>query len=91
MPITSTARRSEAAAISRTLKIASGVSTIAQSRVWSGAPAFSRLATSARTSSALLTLGTTTAAGPAWAAATMSSSCHSVPMPLTRMVTVRRP
>ena len=40
---------------------------------------------------ALPTLGTTIAAGPAWLAATMSSSCHRVPMPLTRIVTVRRP
>jgi hypothetical protein len=73
------------------LKIASGVSTIAHSRVWSGAPAFSSAATSERTSSALLTFGTTTPAGPAWAAATMSSSCHSVPMLLTRIVRVRLP
>jgi hypothetical protein len=48
-------------------------------------------ATSCWTSSALPTFGTTIAAGPAWLAATMSSSCHSVPMPLTRMVIVRRP
>ena len=77
--------------MARASRIATGVSTIAQSRVWSGAPAFSIAATSRATSSALSTLGTTIAAGPAWLAATMSSSCHSVPMPLTRMVTVRRP
>ena len=91
VPITSTASRSEAAAISRTLKIASGVSIIAQSLVCSGAPAHSSAVASPRTWSALLTLGTTIASGPAAAAATRSAACHSVPTPLTRMVSVRRP
>ena len=38
MPITSTVSRSDAAAISSACSIARGVSTIAQSAVWSGAP-----------------------------------------------------
>ena len=91
MPSTKAPRRSDARAIARASRIAPGVSTIAQSLVWSGAPAASIAPTSCWTSSALPTLGTTIAAGPAWLAATMSSSCHWVPMPLTRMVTVRRP
>ena len=91
MPITSTARRSEAAASSRTLKIAAGVSTIAHSLVCSGAPACSMAATRLRTSSALSTFGTTMPAGPACAAAARSASCHSVPMLLTRIVSSRRP
>ncbi len=37
------------------------------------------------------TLGTTMAAGPAWAAARTSSVCHSVSRPLTRMVSSRWP
>ncbi len=91
MPITRTASRSEAVAISRTLKIASGVSIIAQSRVWSGAPAHSSAVTSPRTWSAVSTLGTTIASGPAWAAATMSAECHSVLIPLMRIVSSRAP
>ena len=74
-----------------TSRIATGVSTMAHSFVCSGAPAASIAATSWCTSSALLTLGTTIAAGPALLAAAMSASCHSVPIPLTRIVTVRRP
>jgi hypothetical protein len=64
---------------------------MAQSIVWSGAPAFSSASTSRPTSAALLTLGTTTASGPAAAAAARSASCHSVPIPLARIVNVRRP
>ena len=47
--------------------------------------------TSARTSSADDTLGTTMPSGPAAQAAARSSACHSVSAPLTRMVTSRRP
>ncbi len=71
--------------------MATGVSTIAQSIVWSGAPARSSASTRRPTSAALLTFGTTTASGPACAAAAMSASCHSVPIPLVRIVSVRRP
>ncbi len=48
-------------------------------------------ATRVRTSSAEPTLGTTIASGPAALAAAMSSSCHAVSIPLTRMVTSRAP
>lgn len=42
-----------------------------------------------RTVSAESTLGTTTASGPASAAARRSSACQAVPGPLTRIVTSR--
>ena len=71
--------------------MATGVSTMAQILVWSGAPPASRPCTMAWTSATELTLGTTTAAGPAWAAAAMSAACHSVSSPLTRMVTSLAP
>ena len=67
VPMTSTARRGEAEAISPTASTASGVSTIAHSRVRSGAPWRSMAATSERTSSALFTFGTTMPSGPACA------------------------
>ena len=67
--------------------MATGVSTIAQILVWSGAPPASRPFSMACTSSTELTLGTTTAAGPALAAAAMSSACHWVVRPLTRIAT----
>ena len=78
-------------AISPTPSTASGVSTMAHSRVRSGAPCRSIAATSARTSSALFTFGTTMPSGPAAQAAARSSSCHAVPLPLTRIVTSRDP
>ena len=89
--MTSTASRSDAPAISSACSMATGVSSIAQSVVWSGAPAASRAATSWCTSAALFTLGTTTAAGPAAAMALRSASCHGVPMPLARMASSRWP
>ena len=70
---------------------ARGVSTIAQSAVRSGAPAASIARTSDRTSSAVLTLGTTMPSGPAAHTAARSSSCHGEPSPLTRMVSSRIP
>ena len=91
VPITKQLSRCDPRAIARASRMAIGVSIIAQSVVWSGAPYLSRASTSWATSAALLTLGTTTASGPACAAASRSASCHSVPMPLTRMVRVRRP
>ena len=73
-------------------RIATGVSTIAQSVVWSGAPAFSMASTSCGDLVGAVDLGDhdRVRARPA-RRPTRSSSCHSVPMPLTRMVTVRRP
>ncbi len=71
--------------------MATGVSIMAQSLVCSGAPVRSIAATSERTSSALFTLGTTIASGPACAAVARSSSCHSVPMPFTRIASSRLP
>ena len=91
MPITSTASRSEAEQISSAWSMATGVSSIAQIRVRSGAPWRSRAASMARTSATELTLGTTTPSGPAAAMAARSSSCHGVPMPLARMVISRLP
>ena len=48
-------------------------------------------ATSVRTSSAEPTFGTTMRVGAGRAAAARSASCHSVSMPLTRMVRLRGP
>ena len=79
-------------AISSACSTATGVSTIAQSRVCSGAPGglHGRDQSDAprRPSS---TLGTTIASGPAAAAAARSASCHCVPSPLTRIVSSRLP
>ena len=83
--------RSEADAISRQSSMAAGVSTMAQIFVWSGASAFSRAASTACTSATEPIFGTTTAAGPALAAAAMSAACHSVSKQFTRMVTSRWP
>ena len=91
MPITRTVSRSLAEAISSQCSIAVGVSTIAHSVVRSGAPKVDRASTSARTSSAPFTFGTTIASGPAAHAARRSSSCQEVSAPLIRIVTSRVP
>ena len=91
MPITSTVSRSEAEAISSACSIAYGVSTIAQSLVCSGASWPAIASTRWSTASAVSTLGTTIASGPAAQAAARSSACHSVSAPLIRMVTSRWP
>ena len=67
--------------------MATGVSTMAQILVCAGAPPLTSPSTMACTSSAEFTFGTTTPAGPASAAAAMSSACHGVSRPFTRMVT----
>lgn len=67
--------------------MATGVSTMAQILVASGAPPFSRPSSIACTSATLFTLGTTTAAGPAAAMAARSAACQSVSRPLARMAT----
>ncbi len=89
--MTSTARRSDAVAISTAFSIAAGVSSIAQIIVWSGAPADSMSRSTAATSAALSTFGTTMPAGPAAAAERTSASCHSVSIEFTRIVSSRRP
>ncbi len=91
VPITRTASRCEARAISSACSIATGVSTIAQIMVRSGAPAAWRLFSTACTSWAQEIFGTTTASGPAAAAARRSSACQRVSRALTRMVTSRPP
>ena len=85
MPITSTLTRSNAA-ISRTLKMASGVSTMAQMVVVAGAPAASSAADTRVRYATSPTLGITTAAGATAAAAATSASPHGVSSPLQRMV-----
>jgi hypothetical protein len=91
VPITSTVSRSEAAQISSARSAAAGVSSMAQTAVPSPAPPASSAFSMARTALAESTFGTTTAAGPAAAAARTSSSCQGVPAPLMRMVTSRPP
>ena len=91
MPITSTVSRACAEAISSAWSIASGVSTIAHNVVCSGASYDAIASARASTASALSTLGTTIASGPAAQAARRSSACHSVSAPLTRIVTSRAP
>ena len=91
VPITSTVRRSDAAAMLAQSSIAWGVSTMAQILVCSGAPPAWSPASMAATSAGEFTLGTTTAAGPAAAAAARSSACQSVSSPFTRMVSSRLP
>lgn len=87
--MTRTVSLGDASAIRRASNIATGVSIIAHTAVRSGAPAASRAASTALTVSAPSTLGTTTASGPASAAARRSSACQGVPGALTRMVTSR--
>ncbi len=89
--MTSTVSVEEAFAISSARSTAAGVSIIAQTEVWSGAPASARASSTLRTSSAEPTFGTTTASGPTSATARTSASCHWVSMPLTRTATSRRP
>ena len=95
VPITKPARRvSESlavAAISRTLKIAVGVSIIAQMRVCRFACRLSRRAPIRSGWSGVDTLGTRIASGAAATAAVRSSANHGVSMPLTRMNTSRAP
>ena len=90
-PITSTASReagsAETAAIWPALRIAFGVSIIAQMRVLSGAP-FSRITLAASMiAPGPSTLGKRMASGPAAAAAMRSSVPHGVWGPLTLMTT----
>ena len=95
VPITNAARRVStslaAAAMSRALSMASGVSIIAHTRIfWSALMSTRRSATSSRWS-ALDTFGTSTASGLALATALRSSSHHCVSRPLMRTITSRAP
>src|SRR6516164_975455 len=95
VPITKAARRVStslvAAAMSRALSMASGVSIIAQTRIfWSALMSTRRSPTSSRWLG-LDTFGTSTASGLALATALRSSSHHSVSRPLMRTMTSRAP
>ena len=78
-------------AISRALKMAAGVSTIAQMVISFGAPAASRCFDTSSTSAALLTFGITIDDAHDFAAAAMSAAPHGVSRPLHRMVISRLP
>ena len=73
------------------LKIASGVSIIAQMRVLRSHFMSSRRWPTRSSVSTRPTFGTRMPSGPAWAAALRSSACQGVSMPLTRMNTSRPP
>ena len=79
------------AAIERTLKIASGVSIIAQMFMPAGAPAASRASEIAWTSLTLLIFGITTDDTQLFAAAAISASPHGVESELHRIVISRLP
>ncbi len=95
MPITRQPSRAPgrraAAAISATLRMASGVSIIAHSRVLSRAPALASACAAASISAPLPGLGTSTASGAAAAAASRSAWPHAVSRALMRMTTSRGP
>ena len=95
MPITRQPSRAPgrfaAAAISARLRIASGVSIIAHSRVRSSAPALASACVALSMSAPLQGFGTSTASGPAAAAAFRSASPQAVSRALMRMTTSRRP
>ncbi len=90
MPITSTATRGWAA-IERTLKIAVGVSIIAQMRTDAGAPAASSCAATASTYVDRVDLRDHDRRRSGRAAAARSSAPHSVSSPLQRIVSSRLP
>ena len=85
MPITSTLTRGWWA-ISRTSRIAFGVSTIAQIVIDAGAPAASSAAEISSRYAAESTFGITTLAAPDCAAAATSDAPHGVIRPLQRIV-----
>ena len=95
VPITATASRDAGSravrAIASALNIASGVSSMIQSFVWSGAPAARSAAAASITSRGVDTFGTSTPSGAAAATAAMSSLPHAVPSPLMRITTSRLP
>ena len=78
-------------AIARMLKMASGVSIIAQTRVLRSMCMSSSRRPISSSCSGCEIFGTRMASGAACAAAARSSACHGVSMPLTRMNTSRLP
>jgi hypothetical protein len=85
----STSRAADAMASTR--RIASGVSTMAQTRVRSGAPSRRSLMPTAERSSGEDTFGMRMASGPAAAAAARSPSPQGVSSALMRMTSSRLP